>query len=193
MLRSLYARGMALAAGPRAEPALALGAFAESAFFPLAPDLMLGPMAAARPHLAARFAMICTAASVLGGLFGYAIGYFLAESVGRWLIALYGYGGQLEAFRAAYAQWGAWIILLKGLTPIPFKLVPIASGMAAFSLPMFVACCLAARGARFALVAWRFARFGPQIAPVIERRIGLVMAVIAAAIVLGVVAMAVLH
>jgi membrane protein YqaA with SNARE-associated domain len=193
MLKSFYARGMALAAGPRAEPALALVAFAESSFFPLPPDLMLGPMAAARPHLAARFALICTAASVLGALFGYAIGYFLAESVGRWLITLYGYGGQLEAFRAAYAQWGAWIILLKGLTPIPFKLVTIASGMAAFSLPIFIACCTATRGARFALVAWLFARYGPQIAPVIERRIGLVMVGVAAALILGLLAAALLH
>jgi membrane protein YqaA with SNARE-associated domain len=193
MLKTLYSRAMTLAAGPRAEPALALVAFAESSFFPLPPDLMLGPMAAARPQLAARFALICTAASVVGGLLGYAIGFYLAETVGHWLIGLYGYAGQLDAFRAAYAHWGAWIILVKGLTPIPFKLVTIASGMAAFNLPMFIACCIATRGARFALVAWIFARFGPQIAPVIERRIGLVLAGVGLVIVVGVVALTLIH
>ena len=77
--------------------------------------------------------------SVAGGVLGYFIGAVLYDSVGLWLIQLYGYGDKVDAFRAAYAQWGAWIILLKGLTPIPYKIVTIASGFAGYSFPMFVA------------------------------------------------------
>jgi len=186
MLRKLYARAMELAAGPRAEPALAIISFAESSFFPLPPDLLLGPMAAARPERWARYALTCTIASVLGGLLGYAIGYYLAESVGRWIVQAYHLSNGIETFRDAYAKWGLWIILIKGLTPIPYKLVTIASGMAAFNLPMFVAASIATRGLRFALVAWLFKRFGPSIAPVIEKRIGLVMLGVAVAIIAGV-------
>lgn len=188
MLRSLYSRTMALAGGPKAEPALAAISFAESSFFPLPPDLLLGPMAAARPDQWLRYAITCTVASVLGGLLGYAIGYFLAESVGRWIVDLYHLTHGIESFREAYAKWGVWIILIKGLTPIPYKLVTIASGMAAFSLPVFIVASIMTRGVRFTLVAYLFAKFGPTIAPVIERRIGLVMAGVALAIVLGVIA-----
>ena len=93
-------------------------AFAESSFFPIPPDAMLIPMSLARPDRAFRFAAWCTLASVVGGVVGYGIGALLYDSVGAWLIHLYGYGDKVEAFREAYAQWGAWIILLKGLTPI---------------------------------------------------------------------------
>jgi membrane protein YqaA with SNARE-associated domain len=116
------------------------------------------------------------------------IGFFLAESVGRWIVDLYHLSHGIEGFREAYAKWGVWIILIKGLTPIPYKLVTIASGMAAFSLPVFVVASIITRGARFTLVAWLFQKYGPAIAPVIERRIGLIMAGVAVAVVLGVIA-----
>jgi membrane protein YqaA with SNARE-associated domain len=193
MLRSIYTRTMALAGGPKAEPTLAAVSFAESSFFPLPPDLLLGPMAAARPENWLRYAITCTVASVLGGLAGYAIGFFLAESVGRWIVQAYHLTHGIESFREAYAKWGVWIILIKGLTPIPYKLVTIASGMAAFNLPIFVLASIVTRGLRFTLVAWLFQKYGPSIAPVIEKRIGLVMAGIAAVIIVGVIAVVLIH
>src|SRR3569833_4192505 len=109
-------------------------AFADSSLFPRPPDIMLIPMSLARPQRAYVMALWCTIASVTGGLVGYAIGALRYDSVGHWLIQLYGYGDKVEAFRAAYAQWGDWIIQLKGLTPLPYKIVPITSGFASYSL-----------------------------------------------------------
>ena len=193
MLRQAYRKLLDLAAGPRAEPALAVIAFAESSFFPIPPDVMLGPMATARPERWARYALVCTIASVLGALLGYAIGYFLFETVGHAILGFFGYGGKEEALRASYAQFGVWVIFLKGLTPIPFKLVTIISGAMRFSLPIFVAACVVTRGIRFFAVAWLFKKYGPALAPVIEKRVGLVTAGVAVLIVGGVVAATVLH
>jgi len=173
LLRGLYNRVLKLAAGKHAEPALFAVSFAESSFFPIPPDVMLAPMCLTRPERAWRYAAVCTIASVLGGLLGYAIGFLLFESVGKAIIGFFGYAGKEEALRASYDQYGAWIIFAKGLTPIPFKLVTIISGAMAFSLPIFVAACVITRGLRFFLVAWLFKTFGPTLAPVIEKRIGL--------------------
>ncbi|MFZ5619073.1 MAG: YqaA family protein [Pseudomonadota bacterium] len=172
-----------LVRSPNAERSLFAISFAESSFFPLPPDLMLGPMAAAAPSKWARYALNCTIASIAGGLLGYAIGYFLFESVGQWIINLFGYGGKEAALRAFYAQWGAWFIFLKGLTPIPFKLVTIVSGAMQFSLPIFLVATTLTRAARFFAVAWVFQKFGPQIAPVLEKRMGLALAGVAVLIV----------
>lgn len=188
MLQNLKTRMLDLARSPNAERALFAISFAESSFFPLPPDLMLGPMAAAAPRKWARLAIVCTIASVLGALLGYAIGRFLWDSVGAAIISVFGYGGKEEALREFYARWGAWFIFLKGLTPIPFKLVTIVSGALSFSLPIFVAACVITRGLRFFLVAWVFQKFGPSVAPIVEKRLGLVLAATAAAIVLAVVA-----
>ncbi len=188
MLTAMKDRTLALARSPNAERALFAVSFAESSFFPIPPDVMLGPMAAMEPSKWARYALTCTIASVLGGLLGYAIGFFLVESVGRWIISTYGYGERLEDFQAMYAEWGLWVILIKGLTPIPYKLVTIASGMAAFSLPVFVAASIVTRGARFFLVAWLFHRFGPALAPIIEKRFGLFLVAVAVVVIIGIVA-----
>jgi membrane protein YqaA with SNARE-associated domain len=110
---------------------------------------MLLPMVLADRKRAVLLAGWCTLASVLGGMFGYAIGALLYDSLGQWLIRAYGYGQSLETFRAAYAEWGAWIILIKGLTPIPYKLVTIASGFAGYNFATFVALSAITRGARF--------------------------------------------
>ena len=111
-------------------------------------------MALAKPEKARLYALVCTIASVLGGILGYAIGAFLYDTVGHWLISAYGYGGRDEAFRAAYAEWAEyWIILIKGLTPIPFKIVTIASGFAGYDFFMFVLLSIITRGARFFLEA----------------------------------------
>ena len=110
---------------------MAAVSFAESSFFPIPPDVMVVPMVLARREQACLIATVCTVSSVLGGMFGYAIGYFLYDSVGQWLIRLYGMEDGIEEFRQMFADYGAAIVLLKGLTPIPFKLVTIASGFAA--------------------------------------------------------------
>ena len=130
LLRRMYDWCIEAAHKPHAMWTMGALAFAESSFFPVPPDVMLIPMSLARPQRAYVMALWCTIASVAGGLVGYAIGALLYDSVGAWLIHLYGYGNKVEAFRAAYAQWGAWIILLKGLTPIPYKIVTITSGFA---------------------------------------------------------------
>lgn len=174
MLRPLYDRLLKIAQSPRAEPALAAISFAEASFFPLMPDIMLAPMAAARPERWWRFALVCTVASVVGGLFGYAIGFFLMDTLGGWIAHAFGFADKIDELRAFYDHWGFWAIILKGFTPIPFKLVTILSGALHYNLPMFVLGAALTRGVRFTLVAWLAHRFGPAMAPIIEKRIGLV-------------------
>jgi membrane protein YqaA with SNARE-associated domain len=194
MLTGIKDRMMSAARSPSAERALFAISFAESSFFPLPPDLMLGPMAAAEPSKWLRYALTCTVASVLGGLAGYAIGMFLMDQVGRYILDFFGYSGEREMeLRAFYDQWGAWFIFLKGLTPIPYKLVTILSGALHFSLPIFIVASIITRGLRFFVVAWIFQRFGPQIAPVMEKRMGLVLLVVAIVIVGAVLALRYLH
>lgn len=172
MLRRLYDWCIAAADKPYAVWILGIVSFAESSFFPVPPDAMLIPMAMAQPKKAWQFALVCTVTSVAGGVLGYAIGALLYDSIGGWIIKLYGYGDKVEAFRAAYAQYGAWIILLKGFTPIPYKLVTITSGFAAYSLPLFILFSVITRGARFFLLAFLLNRYGPAAREIIEKRLG---------------------
>jgi membrane protein YqaA with SNARE-associated domain len=173
MLRRLYDWCIAAAGKPYATWLLGVISFVESSFFPIPPDVMLIPMSLARPDKAYFYAAVCTVTSVAGGILGYLIGSLLYDSVGLWLIHLYGYGDKVEAFREAYAQWGGWIILLKGLTPIPYKIVTIASGFAGYSLPMFIGLSMIARGGRFFLLAFLLHRYGAQARVIIEERLGL--------------------
>lgn len=188
-LGALYNWVIRLAGGKHAEPALFAVSFAESSFFPIPPDVMLAPMCFARPERAYRYALVCTIASVLGGAFGYAIGYFLRE----WLLTFEMFQQQLAGFQGQFDQWGLWVILVKGATPIPYKLVTIASGLALFSFPIFIAASVVTRGFRFFLVAWLFKTFGPTLAPVIEKRIGLFMLLFVVILVGGFAAAALLH
>ena len=149
MLRNLYHRVLALAASPRAPWWLAVVAFAESSFFPIPPDVLLVPMALARPERAWRLALICTIASVCGGALGYFIGYMLFDQWLKPILDSYGYGTKFEAFQTWYGEWGLFVILIKGLTPIPYKIVTIASGAARFDFWVFMASSLVTRGARF--------------------------------------------
>jgi membrane protein YqaA with SNARE-associated domain len=146
---------------------------------------MLLPMSLARPKQAWLFATLCTAASVAGGVVGYAIGAVLYDSIGQWLIHLYGLGDKVEAFRASYAEWGAWIIIGKGLTPIPYKLVTITSGFAGYNIWLFIVCSIIARGGRFFAVAILLNRYGDTIRAEIEKRLGMWVALGAAVLVLG--------
>ena len=185
MLRRTYDWCIAAADKPHALWILGAVAFAESSFFPVPPDIMLLPMSLARPQRAWLFASLCTIASVAGGVLGYAIGALLYDSLGHCLIQLYGLGDKVEAFRTSYAQWGAWIIIGKGLTPIPYKLVTITSGFAGYNIWLFILCSIIARGGRFFIVAILLNRYGDVIRHEMEKRLGLWVAVGAAVLVLG--------
>ena len=185
MLKRLYDKVIALSESPQALPTLAAVSFAESSFFPIPPDVVLVPMALAQPHKARLYALVCTIASVLGGILGYAIGAFLYDTVGHWLISIYGYGDSVEAFRAAYARWGAWIILIKGMTPIPYKLITIASGVAHFDLLSFIFASIISRSLRFFLLAGLLWWFGDIVREFIERRLTLVTTIFAVLLVAG--------
>ena len=181
MLRRLYDWTLSLAARPSAPYALAAVSFAESSFFPVPPDVMLVPMMLARPDKAWRYALICTIASVIGGILGYVIGLALYDTVGAWVFRVYGLAEGAEAFRHSYAEYGHWIILLKGLTPIPYKLVTITSGFAGYHIGWFIFLSIVTRGARFYFLALLMSRFGPAIKSIIERHFTVVatLAVIA--------------
>lgn len=188
MIRRLYEWILALAAKPSAPWALGAVAFAESSFFPVPPDAMLVPMAVSRPDRVWLYATIATVASVLGGLLGYAIGALLFDSVGLWLFNLYGLADKAETFQASYATYGHWVILLKGLTPIPYKLVTITSGFAHYSLFWFTLLSVVTRGARFFLLAWLLGRYGIGIRAVLDRHLNVVAGLFAAVVILGFVA-----
>ena len=153
MLRNLYDKVIALSESRHALPTLAAVSFAESSFFPIPPDVILVPMALAKPEKARLYALVCTIASVLAACSAMPSAPSSTTRVGNWLISIYGYGEGVEAFRAAYAEWGAWIILIKGMTPIPYKIVTIASGFAGYDFFMFVLLSIITRGARFFLEA----------------------------------------
>jgi membrane protein YqaA with SNARE-associated domain len=185
MLHRLYMRTLALAASPRAGWWLFGIAFAEASFFPVPPDALLIPMALARPDRAWRLAAICLAGSVIGGALGYLIGYAVFDQLARPLIELYGYGDRFAAFQALYARWGLWLILVKGLTPIPYKIVTIASGAARFNFWIFMAASVVTRGARFFIVAALLRYYGTPVRDFIERRLTLVTSLLAAGVVGG--------
>jgi membrane protein YqaA with SNARE-associated domain len=185
MLHRLYMRTLALAASPRATWWLFGIAFAEASFFPIPPDALLIPMALARPDRAWRFATICMVGSVIGGALGYLIGYAVFDQLARPLIELYGYGDRFAAFQALYARWGLWVILIKGLTPIPYKIVTIASGAAHFNFWVFMMASLLTRGARFFLVATLLRFFGSPVRDFIERRLTLVTSLLALGVIGG--------
>jgi len=185
MFKRLYDWTLSLAGSPRATPALAAISFAESSFFPIPPDVVLVPMALAKPEKAFYYATVCTIASVLGGIVGYGIGYLLYETLGQWLMNLYGYTDKVDALRAFYAEWGWAFILVKGVTPIPYKLVTIVSGLLEYNFLLFVLLSIITRGARFFIVAGLLHRYGDQARAVVDRHFGVFMALIIAFVVLG--------
>ena len=185
MLQRLYARALDIAAGPHALWALLAVAFAESSFFPLPPDVLLIPMILARPRQAFRLAALATLASVVGGMVGYAIGYLLFETVGRPLLEYYNAVAGYEALKAGFARWGAWIIIIKGMTPIPYKIVTIASGAVHFPLATFIAASIVSRSLRFFMVAALLWQFGDAAREFIERRLMLVTTLFMVALVGG--------
>jgi membrane protein YqaA with SNARE-associated domain len=185
MLRRLYDWCIAAAGKPHASWIMGAVSFVESSVFPVPPDVMLIPLSLARPDRAYFYATLCTVTSVAGGVLGYVIGAYLYDSVGLWLMQIYGYGDKIEAFREAYAEWGAWIIVLKGMTPIPYKIVTIASGFAAYPILPFILLSFIARGMRFYLVAFLLHRYGPRAREIIEKRLGFWTTVGALVVIVG--------
>jgi membrane protein YqaA with SNARE-associated domain len=185
MLRRFYNSVIGLAERPAAPFWLFGIAFAEASFFPIPPDALLIPMALAQPRLAFRFALITTTGSVLGGALGYFIGYALLAKLAQPIINFYHYHAAFTAFQQKFAQYGVWVILIKGLTPIPYKIVTIAAGAAAFNFPLFMGASIITRGFRFFLLAVLLRIFGEPVREFIEKRLGLVTSVIAASIVGG--------
>jgi membrane protein YqaA with SNARE-associated domain len=185
MLHRLYTRILEIAAGPNALWALLAVSFAESSFFPIPPDILLIPMILAQPRRAWRYATLCMVASVVGGVLGYAIGYFLFDAIGRPILEFYHAMGRYDALKAGFDQWGVWIIILKGMTPIPYKLITIASGVAHFDLAAFVGASIISRSLRFFLVAALLWYFGDAARVFIERRLMLVTTVFAVCLVGG--------
>ena len=185
MIKRIYDWCIAAADKPYALWILAAVSFAESSFFPVPPDVMLVPMSLAQPKRAWLFAGVCTVASVLGGILGYAIGALLYDSVGHWLIDFYHLGNGVEAFRESYAKWGALIILIKGVTPIPYKLVTITSGFAGYSFWLFILFSIITRGCRFYIEAIVLNRWGDWIREKVERHLALWVILFLAVLVLG--------
>jgi membrane protein YqaA with SNARE-associated domain len=188
MLRRLYDWIIRLSGSPRAMPALAAVSFAESSFFPIPPDAMIIPMVLAQPQKAWRIATVAMVSSVIGGLFGYAIGYYLFETVGQWLIDFYGLQEGVATFRTQFNEFGFWIILVKGLTPIPYKIVTITSGFAGYDIWLFMLFSVIARGGRFFVLAFLLHRYGDRARTIIEERLGFWVTIAAIAMVIGIVA-----
>jgi membrane protein YqaA with SNARE-associated domain len=188
MLRRLYDWCIDAAAKPYAAWILGAVSFLESSFFPVPPDIMLIPMSLARPDRAWRYAVICTLTSVAGGMLGYLIGALLYDSVGLWIVRVWGYGDKIEAIRQAFADYGAWIIIGKGVTPIPYKIVTIASGFAGYNFGAFVALSLLTRGVRFFAEAFLLKRYGSRARAMIEKRLGFWVTISALVLVAGIVA-----
>jgi membrane protein YqaA with SNARE-associated domain len=174
VLRQAYDWTLRLAAHERAEWALAAVSFIESSVFPIPPDVLLAPMVLADRRRAWRLATIATISSVIGGFLGYAIGYFLFETVGKPILEFYHVMDKYDALKHSFDQYGAWIIIAKGMTPIPFKFLTITSGALHFDLFTFTVASVLSRGVRFFLVAGLLWAFGPPIRKFVEERLALV-------------------
>lgn len=188
MLRRLYDWTMAKAADPRAEWWLAGFAFVEASFFPVPPHPLLGIMCLAEPRKAIRFALIATIASVLGGLLGYAIGHFVYEAVGTQLLALLGLTESFPRAACYLREYGAEIIMIKGATPIPFKLLTITAGFIEMPLLTFIGASLVSRSISFMIVGVLFRLFGAPIKAVIDKHLGKVTVAFVVVVVGGFVA-----
>lgn len=192
MLKRLYNWTLSLAAHRHAPAWLGGVSFIESSFFPIPPDVMLLPMCLAQPRKALYYALVCTAASVLGALLGYAIGAVFFETIGQPVLAFYGYEEKFMEFQRVFKEQG-WIwVAIFGLTFLPFKVITIASGLAGLPLGPFILASIGSRAARFYLVAGLLRAFGAPIAAFIEKRFNLVVSVFTFLLIGGFVAIKVL-
>ncbi len=173
MLRRLYDWVMSLAATRHAERALGAVSFIESSIFPIPPDALLIPMVIAEPRKWVRIALICTVSSVLGAFLGYAIGALFFDVIGKPILDFYGRGAQFDEITARYNAWGGWAVLFAALTPFPYKVLTIFSGVTGLNLVVFTAVSIVGRGLRFFFVAWLLQRYGEPIKGFIEKNLGL--------------------
>lgn len=185
MLRKLYHWTLEKCRHRHAERWLAGFSFAEASFFPIPPDVMLAPMCLAQPARAFRYALICTVASVLGALLGYAIGYFLLETVGQPILAFYGAEEKFARFSDEFNTYGWAIVFLAGFTPLPFKVITIAAGATAMPLPVLILASVVSRGARFFLVAFLLWKWGEPMQRLIDRHFALLTTAFGVALVGG--------
>lgn len=176
-MRNLYDWMMRLAGSKRAPHALFAVSFAESSFFPIPPDVMLVPMVLAQRSKAWTYALLATVSSVLGGIAGYAIGYFFMDTLGQSIVAFYGKTEGFEQFKQMFNEWGVWILIIKGMTPIPYKVLTITAGATQMAIVPFILASIIARAMRFFLVAGLLYWFGPAIKDFIDRRLMLVTTV----------------
>jgi membrane protein YqaA with SNARE-associated domain len=185
MLKRLYEWTLSMAQHPRALWALALVAFVESSVFPIPPDILMIPLIVARPKEAFKIAFVATLASVAGGMLGYYIGYGAFETIGKPVLEFYGKDAYFDEFKQTYNQYGAWAVLIAGVTPFPYKVITILSGATALSLPVFIAASVVARALRFFVVAALLWKFGERIGDFIEKRLGLMFILFVAVLVGG--------
>jgi len=185
LLKKTYNHIMAYAERPNAIRMLMVISFAESSFFPLPPDPLLIAMVIGNPKEAWRLAFMCTLSSVIGGILGYYIGFAFYESLGVWIINTYGLEESFQKFKQGFNEWGFWIIALKGLTPIPYKLVTISSGVARFDLGEFLLASVIARGFRFFSLTGVIILCGPKLKTYIEKNLTLLTTIGLGALVVG--------
>lgn len=173
MIRRLYDWTISLSAHPRALWALALVSFVESSVFPIPPDILMIPMILAAPSRAWVIALVATVSSVIGGMFGYFIGAVLFDTIGQAIFDFYGKADAAQTFNQRFNDWGAWAVLVAGVTPFPYKVITIMSGWTGLSLPVFIISSIVARGLRFFVLAGLLWKFGPPIRIFIEKYLGL--------------------
>lgn len=173
MIRRLYEWTLSLSAHPRALWALAAVSFVESSFFPIPPDIIMIPMILAQPRKAWLIALVATVASVFGGLLGYFIGAALFDTIGQAIFDFYGKSDAVAAFNERFNAYGAWAVLVAGVTPFPYKVITIMSGWTGLSIPVFIVASIVARGLRFFIVAGLLWKFGDPIRLFIEKYLGL--------------------
>jgi membrane protein YqaA with SNARE-associated domain len=175
MLRRLYDWTLNLAERRDALWVLAAVSFVESSVFPIPPDVLMIPMILAAPRRAFLIAGVATVSSVLGGALGYALGAFFFDTIGQPVLGFYGYTDKFAEFQATYNEWGAWAVLIAGVTPFPFKVITILSGVTGLDFMVFTIASVVARAARFFLVAALLWKFGPPMRVFIEQRLGLMV------------------
>ncbi len=176
MLRRLYDWTLEMSSRPNATRVLAAVAFIESSFFPIPPDAMIIPMIVADRTKAWKIAAVASIFSVLGGFFGYLIGYVFFDSIGQALLDFYGYQEKFETVKDFFNEWGGWFVAAAGFTPLPYKVITIASGVTQMDLLLFGVASAISRSARFFLEAAILWYFGPPVRAFVEKRLGLVAA-----------------
>ena len=171
-VRKIYDSVIHLSSSKHALAWLFVISFVESSFFPIPPDIMLIPMILATPKKAWKIAGVCTLASVIGAYLGYIIGFYFFELIAEPLLEFYGYLDKFNEFKNLYSEYGAWIVFGAGITPFPYKIITIASGVVQLNLAVFTVASIIARGMRFFLIAWLLKTYGEKMRLFIEKNLG---------------------